>query len=446
MTYRLDVSVVREAARGHWDAIFCALAPMLKTAMQQPGKHVPCPIHGGKDGFRLFPDYAMAGSCVCNTCGTFRDGFETLEWLHGWGFAQTLAKVAWVLGLQPRQGEEVVARETLNRSYRGHILSMGTPAVRQPRAFEGFLVEIDDEISNSVRKLGTRSLKRTLAEAGVKPHERVEIVLAARERVRRADGFSCTRYVWCVKRLMSKAQEQLFSAEKAQLNGQLASAIRSRWLNALRFDASGPEQKPLQLYLKRRAIADVDESFLKDLRFERRFFDCESRQWLPAMLAAVRDISGQLVTLHRTLLTADGRKADVDVPKRLMRLPEGRTITSCAIRFGEPHEVLALAEGIETALSVVVATGLPCWACISAHGLEVVEIPDSAREVMIFADKDRSRTGIRAALSLQARLTAQGIAVRIVTIQEEIPETSKGIDFNDLLCRRGKTGIVAMLT
>lgn len=446
MTYRLDVSVVREAARGHWDAIFCALAPMLKTAMQQPGKHVPCPIHGGKDGFRLFPDYAMAGSCVCNTCGTFRDGFETLEWLHGWGFAQTLAKVAWVLGLQPRQGEEVVARETLNRSYRGHILSMGTPAVRQPRAFEGFLVEIDDEISNSVRKLGTRSLKRTLAEAGVKPHERVEIVLAARERVRRADGFSCTRYVWCVKRLMSKAQEQLFSAEKAQLNGQLASAIRSRWLNALRFDASGPEQKPLQLYLKRRAIADVDESFLKDLRFERRFFDCESRQWLPAMLAAVRDISGQLVTLHRTLLTADGRKADVDVPKRLMRLPEGRTITGCAIRFGEPHEVLALAEGIETALSVVVATGLPCWACISAHGLEVVEIPDSAREIMIFADKDRSRTGIRAALSLQARLTAQGIAVRIVTIQEEIPETSKGIDFNDLLCRRGKTGIVAMLT
>lgn len=446
MTYRLDVSVVREAARGHWDAIFCALAPMLKTAMQQPGKHVPCPIHGGKDGFRLFPDYAMAGSCVCNTCGTFRDGFETLEWLHGWGFAQTLAKVAWVLGLQPRQGEEVVARETLNRSYRGHILSMGTPAVRQPRAFEGFLVEIDDEISNSVRKLGTRSLKRTLAEAGVKPHERVEIVLAARERVRRADGFSCTRYVWCVKRLMSKAQEQLFSAEKAQLNGQLASAIRSRWLNALRFDASGPEQKPLQLYLKRRAIADVDESFLKDLRFERRFFDCESRQWLPAMLAAVRDISGQLVTLHRTLLTADGRKADVDVPKRLMRLPEGRTITGCAIRFGEPHEVLAVAEGIETALSVVVATGLPCWACICAHGLEVVEIPDSAREVMIFADKDRSRTGIRAALSLQARLTAQGIAVRIVTIQEEIPETSKGIDFNDLLCRRGKTGIVAMLT
>lgn len=446
MTYRLDVSVVREAARGHWDAIFCALAPMLKTAMQQPGKHVPCPVHGGKDGFRLFPDYAEAGSCVCNTCGSFRDGFETLEWLHGWGFAETLKRVAWVLGLQPRQGEEVLARETLNRSYRGHILSMGTPSVRQPRAFEGFLVEIDDEISNSVRKLGTRSLKRTLAEAGVKPHERVEIVLAARERVRRANGFSCTRYIWCVKRLMSKAQEQLFSAEKAHFNSELARAIRTRWLEAAPFDASDSEQKPLQLYLQRRAIADVDESLLKDLRFERKFFDYESRQWHPAMLTAVRDVSGQLVTLHRTLLTADGSKADVNVPKRLMRLPDDRTINGCAIRFGELHDVLALAEGIETAISVVVATGLPCWACICAHGLEVVEIPDSVREVMIFADKDRSQTGIRAALSLQARLTAQGIAVRIVMIQEEIPETSKGIDFNDLLCRRGKTGIVTMLT
>lgn len=440
MTYRLDVSVVREAARGHWDAIFCALAPMLKAAMQQPGKHVPCPIHGGKDGFRLFPDYAMAGSCVCNTCGTFRDGFETLEWLHGWGFAQTLAKVAWVLGLQPRQGEEVVARETLNRSYRGHILSMGTPSVRQPRAFEGFLIEIDDEISNSVCKLGTRSLRQALAEANVKQHERVEIVLVARERLRWPSGLTRTRYVWCVKRLMSKAQEQLFSAEKAQLNGQLAGAIRSRWLNALRFDASDPEQKPLQLYLKRRAIADVEESFMKDLRFERRFFDCESRQWHPAMVAAVRDVSGQLVTLHRTLLTGDGHKADVNVPKRLMRLPDDRTINGCAIRFGEPHEVLALAEGIETALSVVVATGLPCWACICAHGLEAVEIPDGVREVLIFADKDRSCTGERSAQELCRRLQAQGIEAAIEVVPLNIPRAEKGIDWNDVLVRMGPSG------
>lgn len=437
MTYRLDVAVVREAARGHWDAIFCALAPMLKAAMQQPGKHVPCPVHGGKDGFRLFPDYADAGSCVCNTCGSFRDGFETLEWLHGWGFAETLKRVSCVLGLQPRQGEEVLAREVINRVYRGHILTMGKPEKRQAKAFEDFVVEIDDEISHCVRKLGTRSLKQALAEANVKQHERVEIVLVARERLRWPSGLTRTRYVWCVKRLMSKAQEQLFSAEKAQLNGQLAGAIRSRWLNALRFDASDPDQNPLQMYLQRRAIAGVDESFLKDLRFEERFFDCESRQWCPAMLAAVRDVSGQLVTLHRTLLTADGRKADVRVPKRLMRLPDDRTINGCAIRFGEPHEVLALAEGIETALSVVVATGLPCWACTCAHGMEVVEIPKQVKRVLIFEDKDLSGTGERAAQALYLRLKTEGVQVRVASVPSEVPVGLKGIDWNDALLELG---------
>ena len=445
MNCRLDVAAVREAARGHWDAIFSALAPMLKTAMQKPGKHVPCPIHGGKDGFRLFPDYVMAGSCVCNTCGTFRDGFETLEWLHGWGFAQTLAKVAWVLGLQPRQGEEVVARETLNRSYRGHILSMGTSSVPLQRAFEGFLVEIDDEISHCVRKLGTRSLKQALAEANVRPHERVEIVLVARERLRRSSGLTRTRYVWCVKRLMSKAQEQLFSAEKAHFNSELARAIRTRWLEATPFDASDPRQKPLLRYLQRRGLSEVEESVLKNLRFEERFFDSESRQWCPAMLAAVRDVSGQLVTLHRTLLTADGRKAGVNVPKRLMRLPDDRTINGCAIRFGELHDELALAEGIETALSVTVATDLPCWSCINAGGLGRVAVPDHVKRVLIFADKDRSGTGERSASMLAQRLEALGVAVRVVAIQDDIPEGTDGIDFNDLLCRDGKARIISML-
>lgn len=215
MAYQLDVTTVREAARGHWDAIFCALAPTFKVAMQRPGKHVPCPVHGGKDGFRLFEDYREAGSCVCNTCGNFRDGFAALQWLHDWSFAYTLSRVASVLGLQPRYGEEVLERRTLNRVYRGHILFMGMSEKRCPKAFEGFVVEIDDEISKSVRELGTRALKTALAEAGIKPHERVEIVLVARERVRRFGGACRYRYVWCVKHLASRAREELFASEKA---------------------------------------------------------------------------------------------------------------------------------------------------------------------------------------------------------------------------------------
>lgn len=446
MTYRLDVSVVREAARGHWDAIFCALAPMLKAAMQQPGKHVPCPVHGGKDGFRLFPDYATAGSCVCNTCGTFRDGFETLEWLHGWGFAETLKRVSCVLGLQPRQGEEVVARETLNRSYRGHILSMGTPSVRQLRAFEGFLVEIEDEISGSVRRLGTRSLQAALAAANIKVFDRVEIVLAARERIRRHNGKIRNRYVWSVKRLMARDEEARAAVREVLYNRRLAEAISSCWQKARRIDPRDFRQKPLLAYLESRRIADGDIRFLEDIRFENGVLDPETKRWFPAMTAAVRDVNGRLVTLHRTLLTSFGTKADVAAPKRLMKLPKDRTISGCAIHIGEPQRTLALAEGIETALSVAVSTNLPCWACICAHGLEVVEIPPTVREVLIFADKDRSNTGECSAQKLFQRLSALGGAVRVMSIREEIPDTAKSIDFNDLLCRYGRQRLASMLT
>lgn len=445
MTYRVDVNAVREAARGHWDAIFYALAPTLKAAMQRPGKHVSCPLHGGKDGFRLFPDYEQAGSCVCNTCGTFRDGFAALEWLHGWGFAETLEKVARVLGLNPSQKDEVLEREQLNRVYRGVVLSMDESTL-DPDVYEGFVVRIEDEISGSVRKLGTRSLQRALAAANIKVFERVEVVLAARERIRRSNGKVRNQYIWSVRRLMAKDVEVRVAAEEKLNNRRLAKAISSSWHRAQRVDPWDFRQKPLLAYLDSRRIADGDIRFFEDIRFENGVLDPETKRWFPTMTAAVRDVNGRLVTLHRTLLSSFGTKAAVAAPKRFMKLPQGRTISGCAIHIGEPREVLALAEGVETALSVAISTNLPCWACICAHGLETVEIPASVKEVLIFADKDRSNTGQCAAEKLARRLQSQGITVRVMHIREEIPDTAKGIDFNDLLCRYGRQRLASMLT
>lgn len=437
MTYRIDVNAVREAARGHWDAIFWALAPAFKAAMQHPGKHVPCPVHGGKDGFRLFPDYEQAGPCVCNTCGSFRDGFAALEWLHGWGFAETLEKVARVLGLNPSCEEEVLERERLDRVYRGVVLSMNE-SKHEADVYEGFVVLIEDEISSSVRRLGTRSLQAVLAAANVKAYERVEIVLATRERIRRRSGKTLTRYIWSIRRLMAKDEEARAAAQEALYNRRLAEAITDCWQRARRLDPRDFRQRPLLNYLESRRIADNDLRFFEDIRFENGVLDPETKRWFPAMTAAVRDVNGRLVTLHRTLLSSFGTKADVATPKRLMKLPQGRTISGCAIHIGELGEVLALAEGIETALSVAISTNIPCWACICAHGLEVVEIPQTVQEVLIFADKDRSNTGQSSAEKLAQRLQADGLTVRVMSIREEIPDAAKGIDCNDLLCRYGK--------
>ena len=445
MTCRIDVNMVREAARGHWDAIFCALAPTLKAAMQRPGKHVACPVHGGKDGFRLFPDYEQAGSCVCNTCGTFRDGFAALEWLHGWGFSETLEKVARVLGLNPHPEEEVLERERLDRVYRGRVLGMNESGI-EPDVYEGFVVLIKDEISGAVRRLGTRSLQAALAATNVKAYERVEIVLAARERIRRHNGKIRNRYIWSVKRLMAKDEEARLASQEALYNRRLAEAISACWLRAKKLDPCDFRQKPLLAYLESRRIADGDIRFLEDIRFENGVLDPDTRRWFPAMTAAVRDVNGRLVTLHRTLLSSFGTKADIAAPRRLMKLPQGRTISGYAIHIGEPGDVLAVAEGIETALSVAISTNIPCWACICAHGLEVVEIPQTVQEVLIFADKDRSNTGQSSAEKLAQRLQADGLTVRVMSIREEIPDAAKGIDCNDLLCRYGKQRLVSMLS
>lgn len=89
-----DVINVKKRAQGHWLEIFGDLAPALADAINNIGHHVPCPSHGGKDGFRLFEDAAEKGGGVCNTCGTLPDGLAVLKWINKWEFPEALKAVA----------------------------------------------------------------------------------------------------------------------------------------------------------------------------------------------------------------------------------------------------------------------------------------------------------------------------------------------------------------
>ena len=73
------------------------------------------------------------------------------------------------------------------------------------------------------------------------------------------------------------------------------------------------------------------------------------------------------VAVHRTYLLADGSgKADV-APDKASLGPVG----GGAVRFGVPRygEWLAVAEGIETTLSVIQVCGLAGWAALSEGGV-----------------------------------------------------------------------------
>ena len=160
---------------------------------------------------------------------------------------------------------------------------------------------------------------------------------------------------------------------------------------------------------------------------------------LPAMVAAVQGSDGGLAGIHRTYLRPAGTgKADVGQPKLMV----GRCWGG-AIRLAPAGPVLALAEGIETALSVLQASpGLPVWAAGTLGNLAGagrgrgrphpdrpnialpsplpdmdrpgLVLPALVREVLIIADSDGDRPiGVALVERAARRFAAQGRKVRI---------------------------------
>ena len=97
----IEAKEVKRLASGYWNSIVATLAPQLEQAVQKTGKHVPCPIHGGQDGFRLFRDFNATGGGICNTCGEFTDGFSLIQWVNEWSFSETLKAINEYLNGKP---------------------------------------------------------------------------------------------------------------------------------------------------------------------------------------------------------------------------------------------------------------------------------------------------------------------------------------------------------
>ena len=147
----------------------------------------------------------------------------------------------------------------------------------------------------------------------------------------------------------------------------------------------------------------------------------EARAEFPAMIGAVQDVTGRITGVHRTYLAVDGSgKAAVTPTKKMLGSCVGG-----AVRLAKMGSTLAVTEGIETGLSVLLATGTPTWAALSASGLAALKLPAAADNVIVFADHDPA--GIAAGESAMARWHAEGRRVRLA-----LPP-KPGSDFNDLL-------------
>lgn len=123
-------------------------------------------------------------------------------------------------------------------------------------------------------------------------------------------------------------------------------------------------------------------------------------------------IQNEVTAVHLTRLDENGRKLD----KRMLGKVSGQPLCLAPINDAGG---LAIAEGIEDALSVHQATGLGVWAAGSAsHMAKLVDIfPDSVEVVTIIADPDIA--GARAARALYEGLRARGIETRISNLEPE---------------------------
>lgn len=194
---------------------------------------------------------------------------------------------------------------------------------------------------------------------------------------------------------------------------------------------------PVEDYLK---SSGFTSTIPYSIKYHPRLYHSPTQDYYPAMVASVaRWSDGASLGLHRTYLQKYGKnnrldnnnkddvgvtKAKISPNKMMLGSSKGGAVMLSNLQRDEP---LIIAEGIETALSVYAATGLPTWAALSASGMINVEVPppDVTPEIIIAADNDRA--GIAAANKLADRLLKCGHKVKIAT-----PPKS-GTDFNDLL-------------
>jgi putative DNA primase/helicase len=199
------------------------------------------------------------------------------------------------------------------------------------------------------------------------------------------------------------------------------AALARLWENASKITRGDPVDR----YLRGRGIGL--DFYPPTLRFAPSvaYRDEEGRREKhPAMLAALIDVSGAAVNIHRTYLTPDGRKAAVDEVRKMM---PGGIPAGAAIRLAPHGSKLGIAEGIETALAATALFGVPCWSAINSSGLVKWLAPVGVTEVIIYGDNDPKFGGQSAAYALAHRLACAGLGASV-----QIPPTV-GEDWNDVL-------------
>lgn len=112
----------------------------------------------------------------------------------------------------------------------------------------------------------------------------------------------------------------------------------------------------------------------------------------PVMLAQAVDSKDTPITLHRTYLTMEGKKAPYEKVKKQMA--GVRKLKGAAIRLNDVPEsrTLGLCEGIETGFAIITGyrNTITVWSMLNCRNMSVADIPrDRFDKVIFFVDHDK---------------------------------------------------------
>lgn len=192
----------------------------------------------------------------------------------------------------------------------------------------------------------------------------------------------------------------------------------SRRMDALRrLLDEATEPSVVSAYLERRGIQDPPVGLLGHP--ECPYWNDDTGKIIgrfPAVLAPILSIDGKLVSVQRIY--------DADIKPRKKTMPPVGTINGATVQLYPVDDELGVAEGVETAIGATLQFGVPTWAAISAHGIEVFQPPAEIAKIHIFGDNDANYEGQAAAFVLARRLSREVRAKKRapLEIRVNIPE------------------------
>ena len=160
----------------------------------------------------------------------------------------------------------------------------------------------------------------------------------------------------------------------------------------------------------------------------------------PAVIAAVTaPATGEVIAIQRTALRSDGSaKADIETKKAHVGKSSGGAVVLGDLAADDGPIIEG--EGVETVLSVFDALGRSGIATLSQSTLGKPPLPPG-RAVVILIDRGAEA----AARAAAARRYAEGRAVRLARVPDDVRQGEKGTDANDVLRDRGPDAVREMI-